>query len=144
MSNPKPGEPVRGSTSGRPLMAALDLFGRRWSLRIVWELRSGPLGFRPLQKQCDDMSSSVMRQRLSELMDAHVVRQLPDSRYELTVLGRDACLALDPLARWSQRWAAELEPELARQPDDQAATRPTRATRARTVGEGAVEGGSAD
>ena len=41
-----PGRPVRGSTSGRPLMAALDLFGRRWMLRVMWELRDGPAGFR--------------------------------------------------------------------------------------------------
>ncbi|MEV0097305.1 helix-turn-helix domain-containing protein [Streptomyces sp. NPDC050738] len=111
MPTPKPGRPVRGSTTGRPLMAALDLFGRRWSLRILWELRGGPLGFRPLQKQCDDMSSSVLRQRLTELLDAHVVHQLPDSRYELTPLGQDACLALGPLAQWSQRWAATPDPQ---------------------------------
>ncbi|MGW6687253.1 winged helix-turn-helix transcriptional regulator [Streptomyces sp. NPDC054961] len=94
-------------------MAALDLFGRRWSLRILWELREGPVGFRPLQKRCDDMSSSVMRQRLTELLEARVVHQLPDSRYELTPLGRDACLALAPLAQWSERWAAALDPQSA-------------------------------
>ena len=30
---------VRGSRSGRPVMALLDLLGRRWTLRIIWELR---------------------------------------------------------------------------------------------------------
>jgi DNA-binding HxlR family transcriptional regulator len=30
---------VRGSRTGRPVMALLDLLGRRWTLRIVWELR---------------------------------------------------------------------------------------------------------
>ena len=64
------------------------------------ELRAGPLGFRPLQKRCDDMSSSVMRQRLTELLDAQVIDQLPDSRYELTPLGQEARHALNPLARW--------------------------------------------
>jgi len=34
------------------------------------------------------MSSSVMRQRLTELLDAQVIHQLPDSRYELTPLDR--------------------------------------------------------
>ena len=45
-SVPKPPAPkthpqrrVRGSRTGRPIMALLDLFGRRWSLRILWELR---------------------------------------------------------------------------------------------------------
>jgi DNA-binding HxlR family transcriptional regulator len=32
---------VRGSKSGRPIMALLDLLGRRWTLRILWELREG-------------------------------------------------------------------------------------------------------
>ncbi|WP_308288791.1 winged helix-turn-helix transcriptional regulator [Streptomyces humicola] len=99
-------------------MAALDLFGRRWSLRILWELRTGPLGFRPLQKQCDDMSSSVMRQRLTELLDAQVVHQLPDSRYALTPLGQEAYQALRPLVRWADRWAAAMDPQGADRTDD--------------------------
>ncbi|MGI5420805.1 hypothetical protein [Actinomadura luteofluorescens] len=45
-------------------MAALDLFGRRWALRVVWKLQDVPLGFRTLQQRCDDMSSSALRQRL--------------------------------------------------------------------------------
>ncbi|MDL4815144.1 winged helix-turn-helix transcriptional regulator [Actinomadura opuntiae] len=105
----RPGRPVRGSTTGRPIMAALDLFGRRWTLRIVWELHDGPLGFRPLQQRCDGMSSSVLRQRLVELAEAGLVRQADDGRYELTPLGADAREALGPLSRWSERWAAELD-----------------------------------
>lgn len=121
-------------------MAALDLFGRRWSLRILWELREGPVGFRPLQKQCDDMSSSVMRQRLTELLDARVVHQLPDSRYELTSLGRDASLALGPLVEWSERWAAMLDP----QPPHRSSERTADGTsRPDTVGDGTPERGSA-
>jgi DNA-binding HxlR family transcriptional regulator len=89
-------------------MAALDLLGRRWSLRVIWELRDGALGFRPLQQRCDGMSSSVLRQRLTELLEAHIVGQLPDSRYELTPLGDQVYRALRPLIRWADQWAAEL------------------------------------
>jgi DNA-binding HxlR family transcriptional regulator len=92
-------------------MAALDLFGRRWCLRIIWELsdvREGGLGFRPLQQRCDNMSSSVLRQRLTELLDARLVHQYPDSRYALTPLGRRAYRSLRPLIRWSDEWAADL------------------------------------
>jgi L-alanine-DL-glutamate epimerase-like enolase superfamily enzyme len=39
MTTPKPGKPVRGSQTGRPIMALLDLLGRRWTLRLLWELR---------------------------------------------------------------------------------------------------------
>jgi DNA-binding HxlR family transcriptional regulator len=90
-------------------MAALDLFGRRWSLRIVWELQRGPLGFRSLRQQCDDMSSSVLRQRLTELLEARVVEQLPDSSYALSPLGQRAYRALRPLIRWSDEWADALD-----------------------------------
>ena len=50
MPTPRPGARVRGSRSGRPIMAALDLLGRRWALRILWELRAGALPFRALRE----------------------------------------------------------------------------------------------
>ena len=61
---------VRGSKTGRPVMALLDLLGRRWTLRIVWELRDGPLTSRALRTACDDASPTVMQARLSELRKA--------------------------------------------------------------------------
>jgi DNA-binding HxlR family transcriptional regulator len=90
-------------------MAALDLFGRRWSLRVLWELRDGALGFRPLQERCDAMSSSVLHTRLTELRHALLVARHPDGSYQLTELGVDACEALRPLNRWSERWAAAID-----------------------------------
>jgi len=84
-------------------MAALDLLGRRWALRILWELRDGPLGFRDLQARCDGMSSSVLRKRLVELMEAGLVSQ--DEAYTLTPLGRDLGAAIRPLSAWAERWA---------------------------------------
>ncbi|TCC32414.1 transcriptional regulator [Kribbella sindirgiensis] len=108
MAAPRPGQAVRGSSTGRPLMAALDLFGRRWNLRIVWELQHGPIGFRALQERCDNMSSSVLRQRLTELVDAALVEQHPDSTYALTELGHGVHRALRPLGRWAAEWAETL------------------------------------
>ena len=89
-------------------MAALDLLGRRWALRVLWELRGGPLGFRALQAACDDMSSSVLRDRLRELVDAQLVGRTEGDRYELTPLGADLRRSLAPLSRWAQRWDAEV------------------------------------
>jgi DNA-binding HxlR family transcriptional regulator len=105
----RPGSKVRGSTTGRPIMAALDLLGRRWCLRILWELRQEALGFRALRERCDAMSTSVLRQRLVELVDAGLVAQDDDQRYRLTELGGELGTALEPLLRWSGRWAAALE-----------------------------------
>ena len=66
---------VRGSKTGRPVMALLDLLGRRWSLRIVWELREDALTSRALRAACDDASPTVMQQRLSELREAGFIEQ---------------------------------------------------------------------
>src|SRR5690349_9948928 len=93
---PRPGQPVRGSTTGRPLMAALDLLGRRWALRVLWELRDGALGARALRDRCDRMSPSVLYQRLEELQVAGLLRQTDDQRYELTEIGRALGAALKP------------------------------------------------
>jgi DNA-binding HxlR family transcriptional regulator len=89
-------------------MAALDLLGRRWALRVLWELRDGPLGFRALQEACDAMSSSVLRDRLAELSEAGLVAREPDERYALTPLGADLRRSLSPLDRWARRWEAQL------------------------------------
>jgi DNA-binding HxlR family transcriptional regulator len=107
---PLPGAAVRGSTSGRPLMAALDLLGRRWALRVLWELRDGPLGFRALQAACDGMSSSVLRDRLRELSAAALVQRGGDESYALTALGVELGTALSPLSRWAERWGEQLAP----------------------------------
>lgn len=102
---PRPGQPVRGSTTGRPIMAALDLLGRRWALRILWELREAPLGARAIRSRCDDMSASVLYTRLGELTDACVLEQDDEDRYRLTRLGRDLGDAIAPLDAWAQAWA---------------------------------------
>ncbi len=87
-------------------MAALDLFGRRWSLRVLWELREGPIGARALRRQCDGMSSSVLYDRLAELRKAGVIRRSTAGEYELTEIGKALGTALAPLDEWSQSWAA--------------------------------------
>ena len=66
----RPGAPVLGSTTGRPLMAAMDLLGRRWALRVLWELRAGPVGARAVLGRCEGLSSSVLYERLRDLSDA--------------------------------------------------------------------------
>ncbi len=101
---PRPGAPVRGSASGRPVMAVLDLLGRRWTMRILWELSKAPAGFRELQRRCERMSSSVLSTRIAELTDTRLLT-LRDDGYHLTPLGADLVEALRPLDDWSRRWA---------------------------------------
>ncbi|MBA2678999.1 MAG: helix-turn-helix transcriptional regulator [Ktedonobacteraceae bacterium] len=105
MPTPKPGKPVRGSQTGRPIMALLDLLGRRWTLRILWELREKKLGFRALQNESDTMSPSVLSQRLMELREAGIVEQNEDADYLLTQEGNALVQSLAPLNDWAMRWA---------------------------------------
>jgi DNA-binding HxlR family transcriptional regulator len=101
---PLPGRPVRGSSSGRPEMALLDLLGRRGQLRLLWELRDGkPQSFRQLQASADGMSPSVLNDRLKELREARLV-ELQEAGYALTAAGRELVRHLKPLSRWAQAW----------------------------------------
>lgn len=105
---PKPGQPVRGSQSGRPIMALLDLLGRRWALRILWELRGDPLNFRELQDACGGMSPSVMNQRLQELREAGIVCLHEAGGYSLSDGGRQLMVALAPIQTWADQWHRSL------------------------------------
>jgi DNA-binding HxlR family transcriptional regulator len=86
-------------------MALFDLLGRRWTLRVLWELREGALTFRELQAHCGDMSSSVLNQRLRELREAQVVAVRDARGYELTTEGHSLLDALSPLSAWAARWS---------------------------------------
>jgi len=109
MTIPRPGRSVRGSTSGRPIMAILDLLGRRWTLRILWELRHGDaMSFRDLQTICGDISPTSLNKRLQELKEAFIV-QLTDGGYQLTQTGIDLLATLQPLQRWAEKWASLYE-----------------------------------
>ena len=90
-------------------MAALDLFGRRWALRILWELRSRPLTFRDLQEACGDISPAVLNTRLAELRDAGIVLQETPGGYRLSNDGTALIDAIAPLHDWAERWAARIK-----------------------------------
>lgn len=107
---PRPGQSVRGSSTGRPVMALFDLVGRRWTLRVVWELHEAgrPLTFRALREACGDVSSSVLSRRLAELDVARIVAHA-GSGYTLTAMGERLVASLRPLLDWSRAWADALD-----------------------------------
>ena len=104
----RPGRPARGTRTGRPLLVAFDLLGRRWALRVLWELREDHLGFRALQQRCEGMSSSVLRDRLTELVFAGLLKTDEAGLYGLTHQGQALLAALQPLSRWAEQWGAEM------------------------------------
>jgi DNA-binding HxlR family transcriptional regulator len=85
---------------------AFDLLGRRWALRVLWELRDERLGFRALQERCEGMSSSVLRDRLGELVTAGILDTDDERRYGLTAHGEGLLRALAPLSAWAEAWGA--------------------------------------
>ena len=94
---------VRGSRTGRPIMVLLDLLGRRWTLRIVWELREKPKRFRELQDLIG-ASPTIINTRLAELRAAKLVQLDEDAGYRLTTLGEELLRLLLPLHVWSEKW----------------------------------------
>jgi DNA-binding HxlR family transcriptional regulator len=96
---------VRGSRTGRPIMALLDLLGRRWTLRILWELREGRrLTSRELRAACDEASPTVLQARLSELREAGFLDLAVEGGYSLTPLGQELCATFLPLHRFAEKW----------------------------------------
>jgi DNA-binding HxlR family transcriptional regulator len=111
MKAPKPGDPVRGSKTGRPIMALLDLLGRRMALRVLWELSnvSAPLTFRELEAAAET-NPSVLNKRLKELRDTQIVEHC-SAGYRLTPEGHSLVALILPLHTWSESWASKLKIE---------------------------------
>jgi DNA-binding HxlR family transcriptional regulator len=88
-SRPTPASLPDGAWDGKllPFLGLFDVLGRRWSLRLVWELRHGPASFRELRDRAGGMSSSVLNDRLRDLRQAGVVDHVPGEGYALTEMG---------------------------------------------------------
>ncbi|TMU54789.1 winged helix-turn-helix transcriptional regulator [Flagellimonas algicola] len=104
MALPIPGKPVRGSKSGAPVMALLDLLGRSWAMGIVWHLYKGPSTFRRLQEYCETISPTTLNKRLKELRDSHLIVRTVEG-YALTQHGKELYELIEPLGNWAKGWA---------------------------------------
>ena len=89
-------------------MALLDIIGQKWVLRIIWELRDAPLTFRALRERCDQVSPTVLNQRLALLRENGLV-VLADDGYLPTPACKELGAILMQLTGWSKDWAAGLE-----------------------------------
>lgn len=84
--------------------AAIDIFHRRWVLRIIWELRDLALTFRQLQEACSEVSPSVLNQRLAELREVGLVLHVNGEGYQLSEHGKALLVAMRPMLKWSVAW----------------------------------------
>jgi DNA-binding HxlR family transcriptional regulator len=103
MAIPFPEQPVRGSKTGKPIMALLDLLGRTWSLGIIWNLSKHVLTFRELQSRCDGISPTLLNTRLKELKVTKIVEKTGNG-YALTDIGKKLLLLIYPMGDWANEW----------------------------------------
>jgi DNA-binding HxlR family transcriptional regulator len=94
--------------------AVQDTLGRKWHLRIVYQLlENGPLGFSALKGEIVGVSSKMLSESLTRLeeeglVDREIVSDQPVRvEYSLTDRGR----ALEPVVSAVVTWGSEYGPE---------------------------------
>lgn len=93
---------MSGTKSARPIMVLLDVLGKRWTLRIMWELRNGPFTFRALQEACDMVSPTTLNKRLGDLKSLNIVDHQTEG-YELTKKGFELAKIMMGLTEWAEK-----------------------------------------
>jgi DNA-binding HxlR family transcriptional regulator len=95
------GEAGDGDRDG--LVAALEIVGQRWALRVVRSLLDGPKRYGDLQRELG-APTNILATRLRELQEAGVLYRLPlahnQRAYALTERGAELREAIDALERW--------------------------------------------
>jgi len=93
--------------------AVQDTLGRKWHLRIVYQLlENGPMGFSALKSEVVGVSSKMLSESLTRLEDDGLVdREIVSDQpvrveYSLTECGR----ALEPVVSAVVEWGAEYGP----------------------------------
>jgi len=94
--------------------AVQDTLGRKWHLRIVYQLlENGPMGFSALKSEVVGVSSKMLSESLTRLEDDGLVdREIVSDQpvrveYSLTERGR----ALEPVVSAVVEWGSEYGPE---------------------------------
>jgi len=88
----------------------LEFVGRRWSGGILLAIAVGAERFGEITASVQGLSARMLAVRLREFEDAGLVDRVvipttPVSvRYRLTERGRELVEALQPIARYAQRW----------------------------------------
>ncbi len=88
-------------------MVLLDVFGQRWTLRILWELREGALTFRALQGRCEELSPTILNRRLKDLREMKLIENSPEG-YALSDWGIKFGKQLTQLDGLASEWAKGL------------------------------------
>ena len=117
---PLPSSPCRTSPcrrrSGRPLEAALERVGDRWSLLLVEALLDGARRFNELAEALPAIAPNILTDRLRRLERERIIvatpyqQRPPRMSYALAADGRELASALRLLADWGARRSEAAEP----------------------------------
>ena len=92
---------------------SIELIGRRWTGAIIYLLLKSRCRFATLRDAIPDITDRMLSERLQELEQEGIIDRtvIPDTpvrvEYALTRKGRALAAAMDAIAEWSERWAAE-------------------------------------
>lgn len=97
---------------------ALEVVGERWTPLILRELICGSTRFSEIHRGVPRMSPALLTKRLTDLVEAGVLRRIKGGGYELTEAGRELKPVVEALGVWGQRWVrgqlteADFDPDL--------------------------------
>ncbi|GAA1711050.1 winged helix-turn-helix transcriptional regulator [Kribbella yunnanensis] len=103
---------ARPKTDGADDVHLLELFeviGQRWTLRILWQLRSRPLSYREIAAEIPGLSTSVLTSRIRHLKSVGLV-QHQGAGYELTPVGTELIAHVQHLRKWAEGIEFRSEP----------------------------------
>lgn len=126
----------------RRISALLARVGDKWSLLVVRDLHNGPRRFSEIRRALGSISQKMLTTTLRALeRDGFVTRTVfptipPRVDYELTGLGRDLLVPVTALADWALKNAERVEKAQQKFDEAQAETKPAKAARRQTNGNG--------
>lgn len=93
---------------------AQHLIGGKWTLIVVWHLRSGRLRFGEIEKAIGDISQKALTDALKHLEASGLITRTvfpevpPRVEYALTPLGRTLLPIVEAIETWVERHHGEL------------------------------------
>lgn len=93
----------------------IEMIGRRWSSAVLLAIGRGAHRFREIRGMVDGLSDRMLSVRLRELEQSGLVSRTVEPttpvtvHYGLTPRGAELLAAVQPLARYAQRWGAEAD-----------------------------------
>jgi DNA-binding HxlR family transcriptional regulator len=94
-----------------PIVALMDILGKKWVMRILWELHQKPCTFRELQTKCGEISPTVVNARIKDLCAANLVKKMEPSGYGLTKYGEELLDLFEPMKDFALKWMEDMERE---------------------------------